>query len=60
MENFGIRTVLILAAAFLIANLGWLVVVSEIAHTPTVYCTYHGVSVVCAPEGESKAVNSMI
>jgi len=47
MENFGRRTVLILAAAFLIANFSWFLALKEMRHGPTHQCTYEGPSVIC-------------
>jgi hypothetical protein len=47
MENFGRRTVLILAAGFLIANFSWFLALKEMRHGPTHQCAYDGPNVIC-------------
>ena len=50
MENFGKRTVLILATAFLIANFSWFLALKEMRHSPAANCTYRTASMICADD----------
>jgi hypothetical protein len=52
MENLAKRTILILAVAFLIANVGWFVSLLEMNRRPVANCTYHGPSMTCTPSDE--------
>jgi hypothetical protein len=52
MEDFGKRTILLLAAAFVIANLGWAIYLREANRSPVIHCSYHGPSLICASSGE--------
>jgi hypothetical protein len=47
MEDFGKRKVLILAVAFLTANLAWVIYLAEAARCPVHHCTYQGPNVIC-------------
>jgi hypothetical protein len=50
MENFGKRKVLILAATFLMANLGWVIYLAEAGRCPVHHCTYEGPNVICTAD----------
>jgi hypothetical protein len=47
MENFGKRTILILAAGFLIVNLVFGVFLAVASHQSAVGCAYRGSSLTC-------------
>jgi len=50
MEDIGKRKVLILAAVFVTASLGWVIYLGELGRCPTHHCTYEGANVICTAD----------
>jgi hypothetical protein len=49
MDNFGSRTVLILAGGVLIIMLGWGLLITQMAYQAVEHCAYQSQKLTCTP-----------